>query len=148
MTEGSENGLEKVPWCPVKSGHFHILSRNKWQGCHFGPKSTLILNRLKNFNFRSFWPLWTTLYGQKWSFFKFYQKYVIWGLFEAKLYAEFGFVFENSLNDHFEYFWPVWAHLGRYGHGRPFFKNDQNLNFTRFQSIWSANEVKNGRKPY
>ena len=27
---------------------------------------------LQKLNFLSFWPLWTSSYGQKWSFFKFY----------------------------------------------------------------------------
>ena len=29
---------------------------------------------------------------------------MIWGSFEAKLYAEFSYVFGNALYDHFEYF--------------------------------------------
>ena len=51
---------------------------------------------LKILDFRSFWPLLTTLYGQKWSFFKFYQKYIKWGSFVAKMFTESRHAFGNS----------------------------------------------------
>ena len=49
LTESSENGLKKAPSCPVKSGHFQVWPKNKWQGCHFGQKSTLMRNPLSKF---------------------------------------------------------------------------------------------------
>ena len=71
--------------------HYSFSSTLRSKICPFASQGVL-----KKLDFWSFWPLLTTLYGQKWSFFKFYQKYIKWGSFVAKMFTESRHAFGNS----------------------------------------------------